>query len=110
MTAFFGTPLGGLSAASASPLVRHRRIAQLFVCDADPRVPLELCMVYSGLAKITEATDEELVGEINLDSLLQTYNVKRIKVPDYTITDHASYLGEIKREELKIVVHTLAAF
>ena len=107
MVSLFGT---------APKTIAVRRVAQLFVCDPEPSVPLDQCLIYSGLAKITESTDEELVAEIGsadkqtLDVLLERHNKKRIGWVNLAVKDHVQYLDKINREELKIVVHTLATF
>jgi hypothetical protein len=99
-----------VSSAPAKPLARPRRVAQLFICDTEPSVDLELCLVYAGLAHITEATDDEMVAEVGLDKLLELHNVRRVKMLNKAVTEHEQYLGKVKAEELKVVVHVLAVF
>ena len=108
MASIFGT--NPFVKATPTPIVRVRRVAQLFVCDTEPSVPLDQCLVYSGLAKITEATDEELVAEIKLDGLLEKHNKKRIGWVNLAVKDHVQYLDKIEASALKVVVHTLATF
>ena len=87
-----------------------RRLVQVFIADPNENVPLEKAMIYRGEPKFTDATDQELFFEIEINALLKTYNEERVKVVDRKVKDRTEFLEPVKIRELKMVVVTIAEF
>lgn len=87
-----------------------RRIVKVFVSDPNEAVPLENSLLYQGVEKLTDATDQELFFELDIKAMLDTHNEIRTKIVDKKIKDRTEYLEPIKIRELRMVVVTVAQF
>jgi hypothetical protein len=89
--------------------VAQRRIVQVFIADSNENVPLDDCVLYKGDQKLTDANDQELFFELDIKSILEAHNVKRIKMIDKKVKDRTEYLEPAKVRDLKMVVVTVAS-
>ena len=87
-----------------------RRLVQVFIADPDENVPLEQSMLYSGQQKLTDATDQELFFEIDMKTILEIHNEKRIKLVNKKVKERTEYLEPAKIRDLKMVVVNVATF
>ncbi len=87
-----------------------RRMVQVFVSDPNENVPLSNALLYRGDQHLTDATDQELFFEIDINSILKTHNEARIKIVDKKVKDRTEYLEPAKIRDLKMVVVTIATF
>lgn len=87
-----------------------RRLVQVFIADPNENVPLDQSLLYSGEQKFTDATDQELFFEIDINTILKAYNDKRVKVVDKKVKERTEYLEAAKIRDLKMVVVTVAGF
>jgi hypothetical protein len=88
--------------------ITSRRVVQVFIADSNENIPLEDCLLYRGEEKVTDATDQELFFEIDIKSLLETHNAKRVKLVDKKVKDRTENLEPAKVRDLKMVVVTVA--
>lgn len=91
-------------------MANARRLVQVFIADPNENVPLDQSLLYSGEQKFTDATDQELFFEIDINTILKTYNEKRIKIVDKKVKERTEYLEPAKIRDLKMVVVTVAGF
>jgi hypothetical protein len=87
-----------------------RRLVKVIIADPNENVPLADCVLYSGEEKMTDATDQELFFEIDIKNIIDTYNVKRIKLIDKKVKERTEYLEPAKVRDLKMVVVNIAQF
>lgn len=87
-----------------------RRLVQVFIADPDENVPLEKSLLYSGQQKLTDATDQELFFEIDIKTILETYNGERVKIINKKVKERTEYLEPVKIRDLKMVVVNVATF
>lgn len=87
-----------------------RRLVQVFIADPNENIPLEQSLLYSGEQKLTDATDQELFFEIDIKTILEKHNEKRVKVVDKKIKERTEYLEPAKIRDLKMVVVNVAGF
>lgn len=87
-----------------------RRLVQVFIADANENVPLESSLLYSGEQKLTDATDQELFFELDIKTLLEDHNKKRVKLIDKKVKERTEYLEPAKVRDLKMTVVTIASF
>jgi hypothetical protein len=87
-----------------------RRLVQVFIADPDENLPLEQGILYSGSQKFTDATDQELFFEVDIQAILKAHNDKRITVANKKVKDRVEYLEPAKIRDLKMVVVTVATF
>lgn len=92
------------------PKMAARRLVQVFIADPNENVPLEDSLLYSGDQKLTDATDQELFFEIDIKSLLDKHNEKRVKMIDKKVKERTEHLEPAKIRDLKMVVVTVAGF
>ena len=92
------------------PMAVTRRLVQLFISDPNENVPLEDSLLYSGEQKLTDATDQELFFEIDIKSILEKHNAKRVKMVDKKVKERTEYLEAAKIRDLKMVVVNVAQF
>jgi len=92
------------------PAMPSRRLVQVFIADPDENVPLEQSMLYSGQQKLTDATDQELFFEIDMKTILEIHNEKRIKLVNKKVKERTEYLEPAKIRDLKMVVVNVATF
>lgn len=86
----------------------QRRIVQVFIADPNENIPLDDCLIYKGEEKLTDATDQELFFELDIRTLLEQHNAKRVKIMDKKVKDRTEFLEPVKVRELKMVVVTVA--
>lgn len=91
-------------------MANARRLVQVFIADPNDNVPLDQSLLYSGEQKFTDATDQELFFEIDINSILKAYNEKRVKIIDKKVKERTEYLEVAKIRDLKMVVVTVAGF
>src|SRR5579864_799685 len=65
--------------------VTKRRLVQVFIADPNEHVPLGDSLLYSGSQKLTDATDQELFFELEIKSLLDQHNIKRVNMVNKSI-------------------------
>lgn len=87
-----------------------RRLVQVFIADPNENVPLADSLLYSGEQKLTDATDQELFFEIDIKSILEKHNAKRVKMVDKKVKERTEYLEPAKIRDLKMVVVNVAGF
>ena len=87
-----------------------RRLVQVFIADPNENVPLDQSLLYGGAQKLTDATDQELFFEIDINMILKAHNEKRIKIVDKKIKERIEYLEPAKIRDLKMVVVNVAGF
>ena len=87
-----------------------RRLVQVFIADPNENVPLDQALLYSGEQKFTDATDQELFFEIDINNILKKYNEKRMKFVDKKVKERVEHLEPAKIRDLKMVVVAIASF
>lgn len=87
-----------------------RRLVQVFIADPNENVPLEHSMLYMGEQKLTDATDQELFYEIEIKSILDEHNKKRVKWTDRKVKERVEHLEPARVRDLKMIVVTVASF
>jgi hypothetical protein len=93
-----------------------RRIVQVFIVDPRNDVPLKEAILYKGEQKLTDATDQELFFEINVNEVLIKHNkyiIDELKTLDKKATKAAGkdvFLDEIRIRDLKMIVSEIAVF
>lgn len=90
-----------------------RRIIQVFIVDPDCNLPVENAVLYIGEQKFTDASDQELFFELEIQSLLKAHNEKRVKTLDKALSRETGkdvFLEAVKIRDLKMVVSTVAEF
>lgn len=86
------------------------RLVQVFIADPNENIPLDDVLLYRGEQKLTDATDQELFYEIDIKSILDAHNAKRIKLIDKKVKERTEHLEPAKIRDLKMVVVTIAQF
>lgn len=87
-----------------------RRLVQVFIADPNENIPLEDSLLYRGDQKLTDSTDQELFFEVDIKTLLDAHNAKRIKIVNKAVKDRTEYLEPARIRDLKMVVVTIAQF
>jgi hypothetical protein len=87
-----------------------RRVVQVFIVDTFESVPLDQCVIYQGEQKLTDLTDQELFFEVDIKSLLDAHNAKRVKLVDKRVKERTEYLEPARIRDLKMTVVTVATF
>ena len=87
-----------------------RRYVQVFICDPNENVPLETCLLYKGEPKLTDLTDQELFFEIDIKSVLEKHNEKRVGYVDKSVKERTDHLDPARIRDLKMTVVTIAGF
>ncbi len=87
-----------------------RRLVQVIIVDPNDNIPLDQCLLYNGIPKLTDATDQELFYEIEIKDLLAKHNEKRVKIVDKKVKERTEHLEPAKIRDLKMVVVTIASF
>jgi len=88
----------------------NRRLVQIFIVDPDANVPLKDCMIYKGDQFMTELEDNELFFELDIKTLLEEHNKKRITLVNKKIKDRVENLEPARVKDLVMSVVTVAAF
>lgn len=87
-----------------------RRLVKVVIVDPNENIPLDQCALYNGAEKITDATDQELFFEIDINNLLTKHNEARVKLIDKKVKERTEYLEPAKIRDLKMVVVNIASF
>ncbi len=87
-----------------------RRVVQVYIMDPNENVPLDKCVLYKGEEKLTDSNDQELFYEIDIKTLLDAYNVERVKFRDKTVKDREQFLEPARIRDLKMAVVEIAKF
>lgn len=88
----------------------QRRLVQVLIADPNENVPLEDCLLYKGDPKLTDATDTELYFELDVKSMLDAHNKKRVEFIDKKVKERTEKLEPARVRDLKMVVVTIAQF
>lgn len=86
------------------------RLVQVLIADPDENIPLDECLIYNGSPKLTDATDQELYFELDIKTMLEDHNKKRITHIDKKVKERTEHLEPARVRDLKMVVVTLASF
>lgn len=100
----------GLIQPQEEDTVMARRLVQVVVADPDENVPLDQALIYEGKPKFTDATDQELYFELDIQALLKKHNEARVKIVNKKVKERTEYLEPARVRELKMVVVTIATF
>lgn len=110
----FGDPNGTLNIKQpkedAKMANTARRIVKVYVADTNDNVPLDATLLYSGEEKLTDLTDQELFFEIDIKTILDQHNEKRVTYINKAVKDRTEYLEPAKIRDLKMTVVTVAQF
>lgn len=87
-----------------------RRLVQVFIADPDENVPMADCLLFKGDQKLTDLTDQELFFEIDIKSILDKHNEKRVKLVNKKVKERTENLEPAKIRDLKMVVVNVAQF
>jgi hypothetical protein len=87
-----------------------RRLVQVFIADPDENIPLDDSLLYRGDQHLTDATDQELFFEIDIQSILKSHNAKRVKLINKKVKERVEHLEPAKIRDLKMIVVTVAQF
>jgi hypothetical protein len=85
-----------------------RRVVQVFIADPNENISLDDCLLFKGIEKVTDATDQELFFELDIKALLEIHNEKRVTIVDKKVKDRTEFLEPAKVRDLKMVVVTVA--
>lgn len=86
------------------------RLVKIFVVDPDPNVPLESRLLYQSDERLTDSTDEELLYEVDLRSILDRHNEARKTTRDKSVKSKEVFLEPIRIRDLRMTVVTFAEF
>src|ERR1700719_4310620 len=90
--------------------VMSRRLVQVYIVDPDENVSVDQAMLYKGAKQFTDLTDQELFFEIDIKSILNQHNEKRVKLINKKVKERTEHLEPAKIRDLKMVVVTIAQF
>ena len=91
-------------------VAEKRRIVKVYIVDTDKNIPLDQCVLYSGEEKLTDANDQELFFEIDIQTILKAHNEKRTKIVKKEVKDRTEYLEPARIRDLTMTVVTVASF
>lgn len=94
-------------------MANKRRIVAVFIIDGDENLPLDKAIIHEGEEKLTDATDQELFFEVNINELLTAHNAERQKIinkKESVKKEKDVYLEPIRIRDLKMVVNTILEF
>lgn len=86
------------------------RIVQIFIADPDSKLPVEKRLIFSGQPQTTDATDDELLFEIDIKKMLDAHNDYRKSVRDKAVKTKEVFLEPIRVRDLVMQIVTLAKF
>lgn len=106
------TLLGSIKASIEEnrKMAATRRLVKVVIVDPDDNVPLDQCILYNGSEKLTDATDQELFFEINIQDILSKHNESRVKLVNKKVKERTENLEPVKIRDLKMVVVNIASF
>ena len=87
-----------------------RRLVQVFIADPDENVPLADCLLYKGEPKLTDLTDQELFFEVDIKTILDQHNVKRVALLNKAVKERTENLEPARIRDLRMTVVTIASF
>ena len=91
-------------------VMASRRLVKVVIVDPNENVSLDDCVLFSGDEKLTDATDQELFFEIDIKTILEKHNAKRVKFIDKKVKERTEHLEPAKIRDLKMVVVNIASF
>lgn len=91
-------------------VMSSRRLIQVLIADPNENVPLDMCLLHKGEQKLTDLTDQELFFEIDIKTILDAHNEKRIKLVDKKVKERTENLEPARIRDLKMTVVTVAQF
>lgn len=91
-------------------MARKLRIVQVFIADTDENIPLDRAILFKGDQKLTDSTDQELFFEIDIKTILDTFNKFRVTVLNKKVKERTEYLEPVKIRDLKMTVVNIAEF
>lgn len=92
------------------PKMTERRLVQVFVVDPDPNVPIADCLLYRGELQLTELTDQELFYEIDIKTILEKHNTKRITITNKSVKERVEKLEPARIRDLRMQIVLVAQF
>jgi hypothetical protein len=87
-----------------------RRLVKVIIVDPDDNIPLDQCVLYSGLEQLTDLNDQELFFALDIRGMLAEHNQRRVLVINKKVKERTEYLEPAKVRDLKMVVATVAEF
>lgn len=87
-----------------------RRLIQVLIADPNENVPLDMCLLHKGEQKLTDLTDQELFFEIDIKTILDAHNTKRVLLVDKKVKERTENLEPARIRDLKMTVVTVAQF
>lgn len=87
-----------------------RRLIQVLIADPNENVPLDMCLLHKGEQKLTDLTDQELFFEIDIKTILDAHNEKRVLLVDKKVKERTEHLEPARIRDLKMTVVTVAQF
>jgi hypothetical protein len=99
-----------LDKGATMAVVQPRRLVRIIIADPDPALPLDKVLLYNGEEKFTDATDQELFFEVDIQSLLNTHNAWRTTVVDPESKDKKDFLKKARVRDLRMTVLTITSF
>lgn len=90
-----------------------RRLVKVVIVDPNENVPLEDAVLYICDEILTDLTDEEIFYDLEIKTILNAHNEKRINILDKEVSksrDKDVFLEKIRIRDLKMVVLTIAQF
>lgn len=103
-------PLSAIKQENTPVANSGRRLIQVFIADPDENVPLDDCLLFKGEPKLTDLTDQELFFEVDIKSILDKHNEKRVKLVNKKVKERVENLEPAKIRDLKMVVVNVAQF
>lgn len=91
-------------------IMSTRRLVQVFIADPDENIPLADCLLYTGEQKITDLTDQELFFDIDIRTILEEHNKRRIALVNKAVKERVEQLEPARIRDLKMTVVTIAQF
>lgn len=89
------------------------RIVKVYVADINDNIPLANRILYTGMEKLTDSTDQELFFEVPMSELLAIHNATRAVTVDKAQSAKFGrdiFLEPAKIRDLKMVVVEVATF
>ncbi|MHA1371333.1 MAG: hypothetical protein ACTSRA_16645 [Promethearchaeota archaeon] len=90
-----------------------KRFVRVFIVDPDENVPVEDSLLYSSDEMMTDLNDMELYYEIDMKTILEEHNEKRVKMKDKEASNKFGkdiFLEPVKIRDLTMTVVNIAIF
>ena len=88
----------------------NRRIVNIYIVDADTNVPSERALIYKKENIFTDATDQELLFDMNIPELLKEYNRFRVTVRDNSFKQEQIMLEPARIGDLQLRIVEICKF